>query len=110
MGVGLGDSGQGQLDLQRPGVGRDVRRYRSDRDSRLDGPKDSDHVRGLYERSRRRGSVETKDRAYSGRSVDLACKTALTMKFISDWDAPRRAVAVKENMEDNSMRKMSYVS
>ncbi len=56
-------------------------------------PEDSEHVRGLYERSFRRGSVETKDRACSGNSVDLACKTELTMKFISDWSSPGWPVA-----------------
>lgn len=88
MGVGLGDSRPGQLDLQRLGVGRDFRAYWSDRDSHLDRPEDSGHVRGLYQRSHRCGSVESKDRSCSGSSVDLACKTELTMKFISYWDAP----------------------
>jgi len=32
------------------------------------------------------------------------------MKFITDRDSPRSMVAVKENMENDIKRKMSYVS
>ena len=73
MGIRVGDSRPRQLDFQRLGVGRDFRTYWSDRDCHLDGPEDSGHMRDLYERSRRCGSVETKDRSCCGSSVDLAC-------------------------------------